>query len=877
LNTLGVNAGASLPDVSALIRWVCGPVGYAKFLIPISLWFLGVAGYFCFRRFGMSAMTSILAGLAACLTTGYFSNACWGAAPPIIAFGMDFLALGALAKKDKFPFWIAPALGGMAVGINVMEAADVGALFSMMVAAFAVYQAMIEEGAPMMTRVVRGVSRTIIVAAFAGFIAAYAVSVLVGANIKGIVGVKQDEQSKAAHWDFATSWSMPKRETLALIVPNLFGCSVVTPGAANYWGGLGTDPAWDRYFASDKSGPPPSSEHFIRHTGRGIYLGVLVVFIGIWAALQSFRKKDSVFSMTERKLIWFWLVVAVISLLFAYGRFAPFYRLIYNLPYFSTIRNPDKFLHFVTFASVFLFAYGLHGLHRRYLQGQLAGASGGRSKSWWSRADVFERRWVVGSVVAILLSLVGWLIYFNLRGHVEDYLAELQRLDALRNGRSADPGAVHDFVAGQVAFSLRQVGWFVLGLCLSSAAVLLIFRGTFTAKRVQWAGVLLGIILVGDLARANWPYITFWNYKEKYEAYGPNPIIKFLADKSYEHRVAVLPFRPPEQLADFDNLYRIEWAQQLFPFYGIQTLDIVQMPRMPQDLEAFERSMQFPGCPQLTRRWELTDNRYLLGPAGYLDALNQQLDPTLHRFRIVTNFDIVPKPFVTIPANVPMDQIKRYARMLPMNYQTAGLSANGDYALFEFTGALPRVNLYSNWQTNSAAALAAFTTNGLDPNALAVFDMVGTNDFMTLQQLASASFKPEKTVLLPKAIAGVVPSTATNQEAGTVTFTSYVPADIKLDANATSPSILMLSDKYDPDWQVWVDGKRAELLRCDYLLRGVYLAPGHHEVKFLFRADIHMLYVNVAAIFVGACLLGYAVVATRKSDEDEDEKKENSK
>ena len=36
------------------------------------------------------------------------------------------------------------------------------------------------------------------------------------------------------------------------------------------------------------------------------------------------RRKDSVFSLSERKLLWFWLGASLISLLLAYGRFAPF-------------------------------------------------------------------------------------------------------------------------------------------------------------------------------------------------------------------------------------------------------------------------------------------------------------------------------------------------------------------------------------------------------------------------------------------------------------------------------------------------------------------------------------------------------------------------
>jgi hypothetical protein len=864
MNSLGINAGASLPDLSTLIRWMLGPVGYAKFVIPIGLWFLGAAAYFFFRRIGLTAMASTLGGLAACLTTGFFSNACWGAAPPTIAFGMDFVALGMLAKRDKLPFWIAPALGGMAVGMNVMEAADIGALFSMVIAAFVIYQSVVENGGPVVLRVARGMGRTIVVAGFACFIAAYAVSVLVGASIKGISGMQQDEKTKEARWDFATSWSMPKWETLALVVPNLYGCNVITPGSGNYWGGLGRDPKWDRYFASDEKGPPPDSRHFIRHTGRGIYLGSAVVILALWGVLQSLRKKDSVLTPMERKLVWFWLAVGIVSLLFAFGRFTPFYRLIYNLPYFSTIRNPDKFLHIFTFAVIILFGFGLHGLQRRYLDAPLVNAPEGRLKRWWSQVSAFDRRWVVGSIIAIFVTLVAWGVYAASRGRIENHLLELQRLSALANGRGIDEDATRAFVVSQVSLSLKQVGWFVLCLVLISVLLFLIFGGMFSGSRASWASILLGVLLIGDLGRADWPYIICWNYKEKYETYGPDPVIKFLADKPHEHRVAELPFRPPDQLAGFDNLYRIEWTQQLFPYYNIQTLDIVQMPRMPQDLEAFDRALQLPGVPPLTRYWALANNRYLLGPAGYLAALNQQLDPALHRFRIITNFDVVPKPFVEIPNGVPLDRIKEYAQMLPLNYQTATPRPEGDYALFEFAGALPRAKLYSNWQINSPAALSRFTTNGMGSDELALFEMTGTNDFLTLKELTSSSFDPATTVLLPEPLPVSAKPVGTNQNSGEVKIVRYAPADIELDATATGPSVLMMCDKYDPDWQVWVDGKKKEVLRCDYLLRGVYLEPGHHEVEFKFRPNIKMLYVDLAAIFVGICLLSYVGFVTRK-------------
>ena len=82
--------------------------------------------------------------------------------------------------------------------------------------------------------------------------------------------------------------------------------------------------------------------------------------------------------------------------------------------------------------------------------------------------------------------------------------------------------------------------------------------------------------------------------------FAQSPIVDFLRDKPYEHRVADLPFHTPHTISTLfdERLYRIEWAQHHFPYYNIQSLDIVQMPRMPADLEAFERALACPRSPK---------------------------------------------------------------------------------------------------------------------------------------------------------------------------------------------------------------------------------------------------------------------------------------
>jgi hypothetical protein len=46
---------------------------------------------------------------------------------------------------------------------------------------------------------------------------------------------------------------------------------------------------------------------------------------------------------------------------------------------------------------------------------------------------------------------------------------------------------------------------------------------------------------------------------------------------------------------------------------------------------------------------------------------------------------------------------------------------------------------------------------------------------------------------------------------------------------------LNIVDSYDPYWIVEVDGQRGTVLRANGLFRAVHLAPGTHDVRFVYR------------------------------------------
>jgi hypothetical protein len=651
--------------------------------------------------------------------------------------------------------------------------------------------------------------RLVLTAGFAGLLAAQGIHGLFSTSIEGMAQSHQDAQAKAAHWDWATQWSLPKREMLSLVAPGVFGSRMDTPAGGIYWGMMGRSPVWDRYEAAGRQGPPP--EDLARYSGGGNYAGDLVVLAALWAVAQSLRRKNSSFSLPQRRWLWFWGAVAVVSLLLALGRFAPFYQLAYALPYFSTIRNPTKFLYPFSLALVVLFAYGVDGWWRQYLRpGALVRWDG--FGNWWKRAGQFEKNWLGGCALAGVVGLLAWWDYGQHRETLDGYL------------ETAQVNAPVDQVA---RFSIHQAGWAVMTFLAAGGLMALIFSGAFAGQGAAQGGFWLAVLLVADLGWANQPWIVYWNYPDKYAT---NPIIDRLRERPYEHRVGMAPLDLPPQLTILTKLYRREWLQHQFPFYSIQSYEMVEMSRMPEDYSAFRSQVYQTNMTgfwfRQARAWQLTACRYFFAPANAAEYLNRQDLFTKDEVRLITQFNIVPKPGIQIAIHT--DQL------------TAVPEPNGRFGLFEYTAALPRAKLYSHWE-------------------------VSTNNAETLTNMFSPAFDPAQDVY----VVGGAPNPAAQaseatRSVGSVAITSYAPKDIILDASAAVPSILSLADHFDPNWKVWVDGRPEKVLRCNFFMRGVYLEPGHHQVEFKFQPPVGWLYVSLTAVGISGLLAGWLAKLRRK-------------
>ena len=811
LNWVGLAVLGATPNLSQILGAIVGsPLFVAKFYVPLSLTFLGISCWFFVRRLGFRTEVSILSGIAAAMASNPVSYACWGLPAKAFSLGFTLLALAALAGRESgWRRWLWMAIAGLATGLNVSEGGDMGAILSLYVAGFLTWRCWAET-ADTRHRLVDATARLTVVVVFAGWIAAHAIHSLVSTQIIGVSGMDQKRETEAQRWQFASAISLPPVESLRIVVPGLFGYRMDSPDGGAYWGAVGFD-----------------GTHKGRFSGAGEYAGVLVVLVASYAAASSIRKRQSPYSEQERRMVWFWSAVAAGSLALSWGHFAPFYRIFFSIPYLSTIRIPSKFLHVMHLALWVLFAYGLEAIARG-----MAGPGIERPGNWKERWAAWRKaappgdvNWVFGAIACFAITLVATVQY---AGSVSELRTHLRGIEF-----HMGPPATAEFSIGE---AWKALGFFTVSLALVTGMI----TGTFGGARARICWLLLGLVLVTDLYRANTPWVKYYDWVSRYRS---NPVLDLLKDKPWEQRVTAFldphrqgPLVGGEAALSWTYLQK-EWLENQFQYFNIQSLDISQMPRVPELEVAYLGTLGLldnpNNLPLVSRLWQLTNTRYILGSKDAVNQLNGMVDPVQKRIRVKMPFGLALKPGVTPPnaSTATADVVQLL---------TANPSESGPFAVLEFTGALPRVKFYTDWQS-------------------------GLEDSQVLQRLKAPDFEPAQQVLVSEKVAGITPASAGSDKAtaSEASIQTYAPKRITVKTRSAAPGILLLNDRWHPDWKVTIDGQSAPLLRANFLMRGVSVPSGEHTVEYRFDPPHPTLWISVAAVATGLLLVGILILAPK--------------
>jgi len=134
-----------------------------------------------------------------------------------------------------------------------------------------------------------------------------------------------------------------------------------------------------------------------------------------------------------------------------------------------------------------------------------------------------------------------------------------------------------------------------------------------------------------------------------------------------------------------------------------------------------------------------------------------------------------------------------------------------------------------------------------------------------LSFMKSPDFNPAVTAVLEKAPPFAVQPSPENKA-------SVVSRDnhhIEIEAQIKMPCLMAVSEMYYPaGWKATVDGRETEIFKTDYVLRSLFLEPGSHQIRFIFKPSSFKtgLLVSLASFLVlaGFCVWG-ALKGRKKS------------
>ena len=104
-------------------------------------------------------------------------------------------------------------------------------------------------------------------------------------------------------------------------------------------------------------------------------------------------------------------------------------------------------------------------------------------------------------------------------------------------------------------------------------------------------------------------------------------------------------------------------------------------------------------------------------------------------------------------------------------------------------------------------------------------------------------------------IEGAKPCDSTSE--GEARVVSYEPQRIEIRCKSSGKCLLVLSERFFPGWQAYVDGSVVPIYRANAILRGVCVPPGEHTIKFIYKPRSFA----VGAAISGGTLMGLLVAA----------------
>ena len=404
---LGSPAAAAADTPGFQLLRLLSAEAFARLIFPLHVLALTLFGFYWLRRMELNEFGAFFGALVMALAGSNLSYILPGHISKFEMTTLATLALWCVTRALQTARWPSFAWAGVALGLTVSAATDVGAFMALLLAAWVVFYVgshWFKANETLRRQWAMGFT---LLVALAGLTALPTLGGLARLGLATTMPGNEQGEGEMQRWHWATQWSYPPNEVIGLFVPGYHGWKTHDVEAP-YWGALGRNPQFDASLTpadvvktvvlqgnpqneqlrsapavgvmkaamSNNAGQLSQLLMFWNFRLNSDFSGSVTLLAILLALVAVFvpHEADTGSKTADWREQWrhrfvpvvlFWLAVAVVGLLISFGRhFPPPFRLLHSLPLFSSMRNPNKALVIVTPALAVLAAIGMDRLWR---------------------------------------------------------------------------------------------------------------------------------------------------------------------------------------------------------------------------------------------------------------------------------------------------------------------------------------------------------------------------------------------------------------------------------------------------------------------------------------------------------------------------------
>jgi hypothetical protein len=659
------------------------------------------------------------------------------------------LALFFAIRAYRCASWFFTACCGACTGLMVLLLTDRGGLCSLVIGSYFLVQVFRHFPADPI-RSLRILGQLICVVVLSMLVAAPGLLSILQTQVKD---VERPDENIQKQYQWATQWSFAPEDIITYLIPGFMGW-VQDDATGPYWGRIGQSQGW------------PEKHEGMRNCLLVTFsIGTVAFLLALFGVIHVMRPSGSSPYPDEQSIQGlFFAVVAGVAFVLALGHYTPIYFYIFKLPGMNTWRNPLKFLMPANLMLVLLAAYGAQAASALLMESDEAAAP--------ARKRVL---WQLGWTGLVLFA--AWLLNFLFIVPLAFHLA---RLNFTSEQRATIFATINiTLLVATTCATFLWLSWKILSKPgpfrvrrFINPFIQKVYDAALHPANVGFTWLVVCMFaIVGQMAWVQSHYVRLYDYKGIYSF---NPLLQKMLPVAGEP-----PFRVKIEMSD-PLLY--ELLSTVFPYYGVSSIDIDAISRMPSDYGAFFGALQ----ANASRMMQLGGVRYWLMPAAQVEKL--KTDPVLS---------------------------KKIGQVFYYSFPNGRPQQGPSHALVELSDFLPKAVLIPELE-------------------------VAPSRSDLLDRLKDPSWNPRQQILATAGEGVPVPAlkegkTRPLRDLLPVKITSYSDRAIQLEADTSVPAYLLINDRYDPGWKATVNGAPTTIFRADYILRGLALPAGHSKVVMNFE------------------------------------------